>query len=382
MIYSVHYLRGIAALLVAGFHIRFTLNDVYAQKDIGQIFFLNGRVGVDLFFLISGFIIVASTARINDANAKNFVIRRLLRVYPLLIACVIGIFMIPHYREGLGTIDLIIKFFKSIIPLHRDYNAQAPFFNYNPLGPAWTLTYEIYFYAVFTIALVISHRYRILIAGILMLCLIFGLQLYFNGKLYLNSYERLNFPVTNSFNGILQVFGSPMNVEFVIGMLIGKLYFSKDRIPPEYSARFWNLALWILGTFSCALYLSSNYFQEGPTSFGVLALMFFIPALWNEKYKPITKPNRFFVFFGDISYSLYLSQAIVLEGFFLTNGSRIPFYEHAQGISRFLFVLTAMILTATVFHYLIEKPSIKLARKLTSRGNVRVAAPDTLKPAR
>lgn len=61
MIFTIHYIRGIAALLVVLFHFRADLNKVYSQQDLGDLLFGSGMSGVDLFFIISGFIIVLST---------------------------------------------------------------------------------------------------------------------------------------------------------------------------------------------------------------------------------------------------------------------------------------------------------------------------------
>ncbi|HEG2001851.1 TPA: acyltransferase family protein [Enterobacter asburiae] len=72
MILSIHYLRGIAALLVVLFHFRDKLNNVYTQKDLGDLLFGGGLAGVDLFFLISGFIIVYSTKKKEINNILFF----------------------------------------------------------------------------------------------------------------------------------------------------------------------------------------------------------------------------------------------------------------------------------------------------------------------
>jgi len=55
---SIQFLRGIAVLLVVAFHFRQYINSVYAQSDLGDRLFGLGEVGVDIFFVISGFIIV------------------------------------------------------------------------------------------------------------------------------------------------------------------------------------------------------------------------------------------------------------------------------------------------------------------------------------
>ena len=73
---SIHYLRGIAALLVVAYHNKQYLNEVYAQKDLGDLLFISGGFGVDLFFIISGFIIMLSSQKKETNSPINFMIRR------------------------------------------------------------------------------------------------------------------------------------------------------------------------------------------------------------------------------------------------------------------------------------------------------------------
>ncbi|EJH5927203.1 acyltransferase family protein, partial [Escherichia coli] len=58
MVLSIHYLRGVAALFVVLFHLRSIIAGAYAQENLGDILFDYGYFGVDLFFMISGFVIV------------------------------------------------------------------------------------------------------------------------------------------------------------------------------------------------------------------------------------------------------------------------------------------------------------------------------------
>lgn len=65
---TIQYLRGIAALAVVLFHYRFTLNEFnqFDIKNLGNILFSSGSFGVDLFFMISGFVITLSTKKIME----------------------------------------------------------------------------------------------------------------------------------------------------------------------------------------------------------------------------------------------------------------------------------------------------------------------------
>ncbi|HCR1927425.1 hypothetical protein AF35_00289 [Enterobacter roggenkampii CHS 79] len=82
---SIQYLRGIAAILVVGFHFRGNLNDIYPIKNFGDLMFISGSFGVDLFFMISGFIIALSTAKSEDNMLTKYVVKRFFRIYPLFI---------------------------------------------------------------------------------------------------------------------------------------------------------------------------------------------------------------------------------------------------------------------------------------------------------
>ncbi|WP_240725766.1 acyltransferase family protein [Escherichia sp. E4694] len=72
---TIQVLRGIAVLLVIAFHFRIYLNGVYAQKDLGDILFRIGEVGVDIFFVISGFIITYSSINKDRNKPLEFAIK-------------------------------------------------------------------------------------------------------------------------------------------------------------------------------------------------------------------------------------------------------------------------------------------------------------------
>ncbi|WP_188093358.1 acyltransferase family protein [Photorhabdus heterorhabditis] len=159
MVLTIQMLRGIAALLVVMFHIRGTLNGVYAQSNLGDLLFLSGPAGVDLFFVISGFIICLSSKKNEEHKVGKFAIRRLFRVYPLFFVSLVAyqIFVFPEFH--------IDSFFRSAFLLPRDYSGNAPYFGYNLLFPAWTLLFEVTFYALFTVALAVSHKHRVKICS-------------------------------------------------------------------------------------------------------------------------------------------------------------------------------------------------------------------------
>src|SRR5690625_7758215 len=96
MVLSVHYLRGLAALLVVCFHYRYYLNESFPVVDIGDILFSNGAYGVDLFFIISGFIICYFTESIVKFPALSFSMKLFFRIYTLLFVSMLLFLLFFH----------------------------------------------------------------------------------------------------------------------------------------------------------------------------------------------------------------------------------------------------------------------------------------------
>lgn len=96
---SLDGLRGAAALIVLGFHITWTNHITSLQ------FFRNGYLSVDLFFILSGFIIsVAYDGRIESVDAaKDFLRRRFFRVYPLHLFILIGMILLEGVKIFAGS---------------------------------------------------------------------------------------------------------------------------------------------------------------------------------------------------------------------------------------------------------------------------------------
>src|SRR5690625_3927015 len=172
MVLSVHYLRGLAALVVVCFHYRHYLNESFPVVNIGDILFSNGAFGVDLFFIISGFIICYSTRRTERFRTLSFVLKRGFRIYPLLF---FSLFLFILFFD---TQDHSLL--SSFIPLHADYEARGPTYGFHLHSPVWTLTYELAFYLLFFFALLFTHRHMQLLAigGIVIVFLILQLLMF------------------------------------------------------------------------------------------------------------------------------------------------------------------------------------------------------------
>ena len=88
-------LRGIAVLSVILYHYTSRYNDLYQHKSTYLLNFTLGRLGVQLFFIISGFVIFMTLERCS--NIKQFIIKRMSRLYPAYIVSVTLTFTIVSF---------------------------------------------------------------------------------------------------------------------------------------------------------------------------------------------------------------------------------------------------------------------------------------------
>lgn len=348
---SIHYLRGLAALAVVAFHLRPLIDNVYAQKNLGQLLFSHGDFGVDLFFIISGFIITLATSKTSPNYISDFIIKRTFRIYPVLIIGLVGIFFLMPNEDFSNII-------RSAIPLHLDYSKEAPYFGYNSLITAWTLTYELYFYFIFLIAMSVSHKYRSYICSAILVSLVLISQLYFNGSANFSGNTIAKIDNSSYMMTMIKFSSSPMLLEFVVGMMLYEFRKVITLVPLANIISFSLLAFVICSFFSG--YRSSH----GPLNYGVWGVSLLIAALIYDSKHGI-KENKALSFLGDISYSLYISHVLVIK-FFMLHFTASPLYSSTSGFSKFLFLMFSSLIISYFMFIWIEKPFIKLGRKVIS----------------
>jgi peptidoglycan/LPS O-acetylase OafA/YrhL len=111
-------LRFISFMLVFGFHIHKTIHDKYLLNGIEmpavfkvlQVIFKNGQLGVNLFFVLSGFLITFLLIKEKELKGRisvgKFYMRRILRIWPLFYLCIFtGFILFPLISASLGLKD-------------------------------------------------------------------------------------------------------------------------------------------------------------------------------------------------------------------------------------------------------------------------------------
>ena len=206
---TIQYLRAVAALMVAYLHMLEQVPADYVQL-LFPAFLRSDRLssGVDIFFTISGFIMVMSSLRSTPAE---FAMRRIFRIVPLYwiltIAMATAIFLhpalFPHTRVDVPSLVKSLLF----IPYQNPNfdGGRVPI-----LFPGWTLNFEMYFYAIFALVLFFPVSWRVSVNA-----LVFSLLIAVRCLL--------------SPEGAAEFYTRPQILEFLVGMLIAVAYM-KGRI--------------------------------------------------------------------------------------------------------------------------------------------------------
>ena len=338
---NIQALRGIAVLAVVLTHLQSVEHKYAGDRVLGDIFNV-GLSGVDLFFAISGFVMVYVAWR----NAQgwraslSFLFARIGRIYPLY-------WLVSLIVLGVWTVrpDLVFSS-NAQVSLVRSF-ALFPY-KYPPLlAVGWTLIHEMYFYLVF--------------AGLVLLPMPFrkwGLALW--GALVLGGFLW----GAGNHGAALRLLTHPLSFEFMGGALAA-LAFSR------FDGRGWKVALW-LGSFwfafACLISINMGlgFWETWPRAAS------FTPAVSLIVYGAAGAEhaglyfNRFLVWLGDQSYALYLTHVLSLSaagrlwGIFARDG----WWDNLLMLP---LLLCLAVFAGEFTHRLIEMPLLGAVKRLRRR---------------
>lgn len=356
MIFFVQNLRGIASLIVVLFHLQIWLVDSDTHIYASRFLLGNGAFGVDLFFIISGFIICSATERKEKNILSKYILRRLFRIYPVYLIALTFVYVVYSYNEP------IQNYFNALLMLQRDYSLRAPFFGYNMLYPAWTLSFELLFYTIFLLSMMISHTHRSLICSLFIVFSFFVLQLSLSGRVSLDAELTPAYSVDFAIP-LIRMLSTPMLIEFVIGIFFFHVY----KWMLNNKTDFYKYISVACIVSSLALYLFYHTDNHGLSQRGLIATLMFLGFLIIEA-NGVKLNSKVLSFFGDISYSLYLTHVITIK-IIVDLLDRLSMIEFKIGPLYMIFVLSICIFVAYVSHELIEVPFIRAGKKLVSKLN-------------
>lgn len=327
-------LRGIAALWVVLYHgSRFISPYGTGLGDL--LFGPAGSMGVVLFFILSGFIMVHTTRNLQGGgqDAVDFLIKRFARIWPIYAVVTLcyafvrlGGWSVFDNRVVLGHIAHSLLF----LPVG---NGPPPGFGRPVLEVGWTLNYEMYFYFVFGISLLFGRWRWCALAAWLGLFLLLIPQLH--GSFSLDPSHDYGF----SWSG-LQIMTSPIVWQFVAGAVIGLLYHARWTL---CSSGFLKYLLFLALSLVAWQYMGRAKIGHGVLDWGAtLVPLVLVFCLASKRFViPVWRP---LVFLGDISFSLYLWHPLVQELLswpFVVRG-------HGDLTSGFAYLLLTSVVSITV----------------------------------
>ena len=218
MIVSLQYLRAFAAMLVVAFHACDKLAKMQGADP--SVAFPVGLTGVDIFFVVSGFIIFV-TAKQSDIGPFGFMRKRVIRVVPLYWVLTLLLAAVAVVKPDVLTTSVFETrhFVASMLFIpwqHPQIDALLPL-----LIPGWTLNYEMAFYAMFAASLFLPKPIRLWA----LLALLAGLAI--SGAIV-------------PLDGIAGFYTDPIILEFAAGLLIARAW-TGGRQPCPCKPPIWSL---------------------------------------------------------------------------------------------------------------------------------------------
>lgn len=321
-------LRFFAALSVVLYHYTFDgIHKVPATsmqfQELGSIF-KYGQLGVELFFMISGFVILLS---IENKTISHFIISRISRLY-------------PAYWVGVSLTALIVVLFGEKI---FDVSLRQYFFNLTMIqewfavrnidGVYWTLFVELRFYfLIFILMLFKQVRY---------------LKYYLLGWAFL-SLSYWFYPINAYLNYYLISNVAPF---FIAGAIFYGAYRDEKFTGMDYLILFLSFvsALFYLEQKKSGLDIAFNTEMSMAVFVGILSFYFALFYVISTKVFTITKEKRLFTMMGATTYPLYLIHAYIGYVIF------IHFHSYFNKYVLLAMTIVLMLIIAYLIHITIEK---------------------------
>ena len=325
---DINILRAISVISVLIYH-----------ADIN--FFRGGWLGVDIFFVISGYLIsniILSEIQDGNFSLKEFYLRRLKRIFPALYFMLLLTIPVSYILlnpksiiEYMNNLKFSLPFLSNIYLSSLDFYVAEPN-KFSPLLHTWSLSIEEQFYLIFPVLIILFYKLRLQSYKVLIFCflLLFGINLIdvsSISKFYLFHFRSW---------------------EFFLGFLI-MLYSQKNRTIFSKNSEIFALLL---------IFVSLMFFNDGYIDnllpkviclFGISILL-----LQPNDNLILSKISdiKFFSLIGTMSYSIYLYHQPIYA--FIRIYLQRNFLE--IGILQHLFIILLIFTVSFISYKLIEKP--------------------------
>lgn len=334
---GIQYLRGIAAMMVVVFHLTIGLERMGYRAD--GLIGVSG--GVDIFFIISGFVMwmTTRTRAIGPVAFWHKRIQRIVPLYWLVTTAMLAILLVAPSLLHTSSFDLghVILSYLFIAARNPGKPAIEPL-----VFAGWTLNYEMFFYLVFGLALLLRPMWRlVVVAAFFVLLVAIGFAARFPAPSVPNFYT------------------STIMLEFVGGLFLGEWVHRRGsaRLMPAPLA-----ILFVLGGFAAMLPVRDTAQEMRWILFGLPSFAIVAGSLALEGHG-LVRRWRALLALGDASYSLYLTQLMAMSGFLVVwDRLHIPVNVATAAIFC-LFDMTVAVAVGLIVHRLVERPITHLLKR-------------------
>lgn len=284
---GIQAMRFVAALLVVITHSTLYAHD---RLDPHIKIWHFGEIGVPIFFAISGLVMIVSTQRGfgRPGFARDFAIRRVIRIAPTYWLAttvkLLTLILVP------GAVLHATLSWSNVFWSYLFLPSRQPDSSISPLlGVGWTLIFEMMFYAVFTIALLLRVR-PLLFCGAVLAVLAIGS------------------PFFDDSDPVVTYYFNPVVLYFLIGMVIGT--FVIDRSVRRLAMNLTAALLVALATCSMSLLFRSGAFATEVFVHYLIVAALILAVVLCEPFVHRFLP-RVFLHLGDASYTMYLFHPLI-----------------------------------------------------------------------
>ena len=333
MLHNIQFLRGLAALIVVAVHLKY-------PWCAGKV---TGHFGVDIFFVISGFIM----SHICTYSPSHFLLRRVIRVVPFYWAATLGVFVVAlltpdllrSTKSNLGNLAKSLLF----IPYQKENGLVQPMFS---LG--WTLNYEMYFYLLTAIGLKIWAKGATIVAVAAMALI------------------QLCIKASGCQSPVCAFYSANIIYEFALGALI---FHTITRLPKPAAPR----NTWLWGFLSLGALISGIVAErlmpnlhERFVFLGLPAMVLVTGAIFLEGSALTLRVRRWEVF-GDSSYMLYLTHPYALDAIRLCF-AKVGIADPNSHLGPAIAIVVLAVGIAIVTHRCAEVPVINMLKKIVPKS--------------
>ena len=339
---NIQILRFLAAAAVLVGH----AGDLFLP-DADGLHAIPWSAGVDVFFVISGFVMTYLTqGQFGQAGApRAFLVRRIIRIVPpywlFTTLMVVAVLLFGEHVRNTTMDPTVAVTSYSFVPWPRADGQLNPL-----LSQGWTLNYEAFFYLAFATALFFRRGLWWLAGGFLLLAALH--------------------PLVPETLFILKFWTNPIILEFLGGIALGMLFLRGKRLP--------FLGALSVAALAIAIYLGTDPMESGLirriVHIGLPALLLCASLALAPEPQSVSPLRRALVAGGDSSYTLYLSHTFTLNAALIAwraSGVAMP-------IPAMVAAMIVAIVAAALIYRWIERPMTDALHSVTGTARVRGVA--------